>query len=146
MTMVGWWMNAWTSLRGQAEIAFSTLFIWIVATAFLYLAADVLIPGTSSESASGPGSSLRPVRPAFYVYLAAHFCVAVLLGLTQKIFVGGDGGPSTALIPILLPAATMAGLSAVGAAFHSERNRALHLVAWLVVLAVVIGQSDLAIG
>ena len=146
LTMVGWWMNAWMTLRGQAEIAFSTLFIWIVATALLYLAAYVLIPGTSTGSGSGPGSSLRPVRPAFYLFLAAHFGVVVLLGLARKIFVVADGDPSTTLISSLVPPAMMTGLSAVGAALHSERNRALHLVAWLALLAVVIGLGDLTIG
>ncbi len=61
LTMVGWWMNAWMTLRGQAEIAFSTLFIWIVATALLYLAAYVLIPGTSTGSASGSGGAFPPL-------------------------------------------------------------------------------------
>ncbi len=144
LTMVGWWMSAWTTLRGQAEIGFSTLFIWIVATALLYLAAYVLIPGTS-ESASGPGSSLRPVRSAFYLYLAAHFGVAVLQQLTQQTFVVAEGGPSTALIPSVVPAMIMGGVSAVGAALHSERNRALHLVVWLAALVVIIGQSGLTI-
>jgi len=40
----------------------------------------------------------------------------------------------------------MIGLSAVGAVLHSDRNRALHLVAWLAVLAAIIGQSALTIG
>jgi hypothetical protein len=74
--MVGWWMMGWVTLRLQTEIPFSTLFIWIVATALLYLA----------------------------------------------------------------------GLSAVGAALNSERDRAFHLLAWLAVLALVIGQSALTIG
>ena len=146
LTMVGWWMTAWATLRGQAEYAFSTLSIWFVATALLYLAAYVLIPGTSIGSARGSGSSLRPLPSAFYLYLAAHFAVAVLLGLTLESSVVADGGPSTAAIASLLPAALMTGLSALGAVLHSERDRALHLGAWLVVLVAVIGQSALTIG
>ncbi len=146
LTMVGWWMSAWTTLRLQAEIPFSTLFMWIVATALLYLAAYVLIPGASVGSGSGPGPRLRPVRSAFYLYLSAHFGMVLLLGLTGQISWVADGDPSTALIPNLLPTAMMTGLSAVGAALHSDRNRALHLVAWLAVLFAVIGRGALTIG
>ncbi|MBW2385750.1 MAG: hypothetical protein JRG92_19125 [Deltaproteobacteria bacterium] len=146
LVMVGWWMTGWTALRVQAEIAFSTLFVWIVASALLYLAAYVLVPGTSIEPGSGSEASLRPVRSAFYLYLAAHFALAFLLGLTQGTFVVTDGASSTALLPSLIPAAMMTGLSAVGAALHSERSRALHLVIWVTALAVVIGQSALTLG
>ncbi|MBW2396461.1 MAG: hypothetical protein JRG95_19590 [Deltaproteobacteria bacterium] len=38
LTLVGWWMMGWASLRAQTEIGFSTLFMWIVTTALLYLA------------------------------------------------------------------------------------------------------------
>ncbi len=69
-----------------------------------------------------------------------------LLGLTHEVIGVADGGPSTALLPTLVPPAVMTGLSAVGAILHSERDRALHLVAWLAVLAVVIGLGDLTIG
>ena len=86
------------------------------------------------------------MRSAFYLYLSAHFGMVLLLGLTGQIRWVADGGPSTALIPNLLPTAMMTGRSAVGAALHSDRNRALHLVAWLAVLVAVIGRSALTIG
>ncbi len=113
LLMVGWWMMGWVTLRLQTEIPFSTLFIWIVATALLYLAAFVLV---------------------------------LLVGLTQETFAVTDQVALTTGIPTLLPPATLAGLSAVGAALNSERDRAFHLLAWLAVLALVIGQSALTIG
>ena len=146
LTLVGWWMSAWMILRGQAEIAFSTLSIWIVATAFLYLAAYVLIPGTAIWSADGPRSGLRPVRSPFYLYLAAHFGVVLLHGIARSILLVTDAGPSTEPNPSLVPSAIMTGLSAAGAVLNGERNRALHLVAWLAVLVFVIRQSALTIG
>ncbi len=85
------------------------------------------------------------MRPAFYLYLAAHFGVQFLVGLTDQTFVATAGGPSAALSPNLIQA-TMALLSGLGAALHSDRNRALHLVTWLAALAARIGKSALTIG
>ena len=51
------------------------------------------------------------MRSAFYLYRASHFGVVLLVGLTQETFAVTDGGPPTSG---LVPAATMAGLSAGG--------------------------------
>ncbi len=85
------------------------------------------------------------MRPVFYLYLAAHFGMQFLVGLTDQTFVATAGGPPAALSPNLVQA-TKALLSGLGAALHSDRHRALHLVTWLAVVAVVIGTSALTIG
>jgi hypothetical protein len=71
-------MAGWLHLRGQTEIAFVTLFLWIVASSFLYLAASVLVPGAPTWEASDPRTKLHPLRAAFYFFLATHFGVVFL--------------------------------------------------------------------
>jgi hypothetical protein len=125
--LVAWWMIGWLVLGGQTELAFTTLFLWVVASAFLYLAAFVLLPGAAIGEAGDPREHLRPLRAAFYFCLAGHFGVVFLVVLTR-----GGGGWGTANIGIL------AVLSASGAIASSSRGHALQLGIFLTWVAVTV--------
>jgi hypothetical protein len=140
--LVGWWMAGWVILRGRTEVEFATVSLWVVATCFLYLAAAVLVPSTPSWEASDPRTKLRPLRAAFYFYLAAHFAAVALANI-----VSGEGPFfEVGWIPGLLYTGTLIGVSALGAVAHSDRNRTLHLVAWTLMMAVTVGAFVPVIG
>jgi len=133
-TLVGFWMAGWVILRERTEIEFVTLFLWIVSTSFLYLAAAVLVPSTPIWEASEPRTKLHPLRAAFYFYLAAHFGTVSLAQViaAEDPFFGS-------LISSLLVTGIFIGVSALGAVAHSDRTRALHLAAWLSMMVVNVG-------
>jgi len=130
-TLVGFWMAGWVVLRGRTEIEFVTLFLWIVGTSFLYLAAAVLVPGAPIWEASEARTKLHPLRASFYLYLGGHFAAVSLAQI-----VSGAGPFFGELIPSLLVTGTLIGVSALGAVARSDRTRALHLAAWLLMMVV----------
>jgi hypothetical protein len=85
LTLVGWWMAGWVILRGRTEIEFVTLFLWIVATSFLYLAAAVLVPSTpiwevsdrktkpTHSARSSTSISPRTSEQYFYIFWLNRF-------------------------------------------------------------------------
>jgi hypothetical protein len=137
INLVGWWLMGWYVLHGRAEIDFATLFTWILATSPLYAAAHVLVPDTSGRDPGGASAHLQPLRGAFYLCLAAHYVLGLAVGFPSQDVVRPLG---------FVVVAAMVGVSASGALARSDRARALHLLAWLAVAAVLIGGFTPAIG
>ena len=134
--LVGWWMIGWIVLSGLTELAFITLFLWVVASALLYLGAFVLLPGGVIGGAGDPREHLQPLRAAFYFCLAGHFGVVFLVVL----FRGVGGGWGAVNVGIL------AALSAAGATARSSRGHALHLGIFLIWIAASVSQTVRTIG
>jgi hypothetical protein len=134
--LVAWWMIGWVVLRGQSELAFTTLFLWVVASALLYLGTFVLLPGAVIGEAGDPREHLRPLRAAFYFCLAGHFGVVLLVTLAR----GVADGWGAANIGIL------AALSAAGATASSSRGHALHLAILLAWIAATVSLTFPNIG
>jgi Zn-dependent protease with chaperone function len=139
INLVSWWLVGWYALSGQAEIDFATLFTWILATSPLYAAAHVLVPDTAGRDPGGASATLQPLRGAFHLCLAAHFA----LGLA--VTVSAPARDVTSPVGWVV-VAVMVAVSASGVLARSDRARALHLLAWLAVLAVLAGGFTPAIG
>jgi hypothetical protein len=132
INLVGWWLMGWYALRGRAEIDFATLFTWILATSPLYAAAHVLVPDTAGRDPGGASAHLQPLRGAFHLCLAAHYVLGFAVTFSAP---ASDGTRPLGRVV----AAVMVAVSASGALARSDRARALHLLAWLAVAAVLIG-------
>lgn len=76
LNLVMWWIVGWRFLQNLAEISVATLMFWTSATALLYLAAYILVPG-SAEGHSGHDARTNFKLPglAFFGCLAAHFAM-----------------------------------------------------------------------
>ena len=135
-TLVGFWMAGWVILQGRAEIEFLTLVLWIVSTSCLYLAAAVLVPSTTIWDVSEARTGLHPLRGSFYFYLGGHFAAVALAQIAS-----GEGPFFGELIPSLLVTGTLIGVTVLGAVAQSDRTRALHLSAWVLMMVVNLGFS-----
>jgi hypothetical protein len=134
--LVGWWYAGWAIFADRAEIGAAALIVWVVATSLLYLAAYVLIPNAGLAAASDSQAKPPPLPAAFFFCLAAHFGVGIALGLSIQ-----GQGINTAYIQV----ATMAVVSAAGAAANSNQARGWHLVIWLVMLGVLMSGQTLGV-
>jgi hypothetical protein len=130
LVLVGWWFQGWNLFRERTEIDFATVLIWIVATSLLYLAAYVLVPGATSGETSDVRSSLHPLRRSFYFFIAAHFGLGILISLPTTDFQRVGGFVLIAMLVLV---------SALGAVAKSNQAKALHLVIWLAMTAVLLG-------
>ncbi len=134
LNLVSWWLVCWYALHERAEIEFVALFGWILATSPLYAAAHVLVPDTLR----GPGETrarLQPLRGAFYLCLATQF----LLGSAVTLTTGPALDPDTSPLLGLTFVAAMIAASAAGVFVRSNRARALHLLIWLALFALLAG-------
>jgi hypothetical protein len=134
--MAGYWYAGWAMFSEQTEIGIGTLFVWLVATSLFYLAAYVLMPNTGLLAASGAQAKLAPIPAAFYRCMAAHFGVGIGLGIN----VTGRSINTTSIA-----VASMAVVSAAGAAAKTNQARGWHLVIWLVVLVFTIGGQAIGV-
>jgi len=124
--LIGWWHAGWLAFRDRPTIDPGTLYGWSFATALFYLAAYILVPDRAGHAPSSEEADLSPLRPAFYLCLAAHFVAASLITLQAWDFRG----------MILMP--TLVGVAAAGAWAKTDRMRALHLLVWFVALSALV--------
>ena len=138
--LIGWWIAVWNIMREQVEISLATLFVGILATSLLYLAAYVLIPGAPIDGAREGGANLHSPRAAFYYCLGAHFGVVALVIFFFETVVG-----TGFTLPFVM-VGTLAAVSAAGAAAKGNRSRALHLATWTTLLVVMMARTVPRIG
>ncbi len=74
---IDWWRVLWITL-GDSDLLAETVYLWITATALLYLASYLLVPGGESTELDE-----STIRPAFYACMAIHFCAFPLYRLIQ---------------------------------------------------------------
>ncbi len=134
--LVGWWFAGWAIFAERTEIGVPTLIVWLVDTSLLYLAAYILIPNTGLMAGGDTQAKPPPLPAAFYFCLATHFGVGIALGVSMQ-----GQGINTAYIQV----ATMAVVSAAGAAANSNQARGWHLVIWLVMLGVLMSGQTLGV-
>jgi hypothetical protein len=116
LTQIGWWMLMWVVL-GQAEtITLATILYWVVATAMLFLASYILVPGVSLSPST---ATMGILRSSFFVCLAIHFSIPLL-----------DAVASGNLAPPLLLLLLVAVLSATGAFLTSDKAHFSLLIVW----------------
>jgi hypothetical protein len=73
LNLVFWWITAWFFLQAQPEISTPVLIFFTLATALLYLAAYLLLPGrTVEELEVGQAKFELPGTP-FFACLLAHY-------------------------------------------------------------------------
>ena len=135
--LVGWWYAGWAIFADRTEIGAAALIVWVVATSLLYLAAYVLIPNAGLAAASDSQAKPPPLPAAFFFCLAAHFGVGIALGLSIR----GQGTNIGASIQV----ATMAVVSAAGAAAKSNQSRGWHLVIWLVMMVAMLSRQTIGV-
>jgi hypothetical protein len=129
MNLIGWWIVCWTAFSALKEVGGAILVPWVVATALLYLAAYALVPSTEPLRDRAPGSNLFPLLPHFYLCLAAHF------GVTLVLFFSVAPGDSAGI----LLAGLMIPISAAGALVETNRARAMHLLIWVATMVILPG-------
>ena len=125
MCQIGWWMLIWIILSQSEAVLFGTILTWIGATAMLFLASYVLIPGTG-VSLGSPAASMGSLRSAFFVCLALHFLIPFLNAVS-------DGTMEPGLLLVLL----MVVLSGAGVFVNGDRAHVALLVVWLVAMSVL---------
>lgn len=139
IAMLGWWMIGWQFLRPQPEISGANLFFWTFATALLYLAAYLLIPGIV-ESHSGADRNVEFELPsrAFFVCLALHFAFLPAYSLVAHGSIADSVGRLNSIGPMGLVF-----LSLVGMFLKTPRAHAIQLAIWVAVLSVaLVGNFD----
>ena len=135
LNLVIWWMAMWSMLRSQPEISQGILITVTTATALLYLATFLLLPGKSADAFPDADTSTEPPRGAFFICLAAHYA----MGLTYTVFYVTYGG-----VAALSPIAAMVVIAGAGIKVETNRGYIVHLIVWATGL-IIIGSVTQAI-
>jgi hypothetical protein len=113
-------MLGWFTLGQIGTISYGSVVSLFTATALLFLASYILVPGTG-VSLGAPSSDMGTLRPAFFACLGLHFGVNIVESAVNGTFI-----PAQGLVVLMVI------LSGIGAFLHTTRAHSVLLAIWVI--------------